>query len=189
MGIRRAVSAAGVLAVLVAGCASSGHAWNADQNSVYVARDGHVESALVYTSEQVNELYDSEELAAYIGQAVDEYNSEHGGAAAQAAQSDTPVSMKSCGIEGNTGTVTFAYASPEDFVTFSAETGDDTHTITAFAVSAVDEPKKDCTRIEVTGTGRICTEGKILETSDSGVTQEDDYTVVTDEGEHYIIFK
>ncbi len=73
---KRAVSAAVVAAVCLAlaGCGLMGGSgtgsWDAGSNSIYVNRDMEVESAIVYTAPQANELYRPEELAAFAEEAV-----------------------------------------------------------------------------------------------------------------------
>ena len=55
-----AVLTASVLlaAVWTAGCfKSSGNTWDGSENSIYVADDLSVQSAMIYTSEKDNELY------------------------------------------------------------------------------------------------------------------------------------
>lgn len=202
-----------------AGCGqqSKTGTWNANINSVHVTRAMEVESALVYSSEQFNELYNRNELAEFAKNAIAEYNSENG---AEAAAENTegkaklPVALKSCSLEGRTGVLIFDYASPEDFVSFAEATEDDTHTITSLTVQKVSEAEgiseasftdrkgkaataetvakqADAVAVIVEGAGTICTEGKILYVAgeQTPVTLKDDFTASTGEGKNYIIFK
>ena len=202
-----------------AGCGqqSKTGTWNANINSVHVTQAMEVESALVYSSEQFNELYNRDELAEFAKNAIAEYNSENG---AEAAAENTegkaklPVALKSCSLEGRTGVLIFDYASPEDFVSFAEATEDDTHTITSLTVQKVSEAEgisetsftdrkgkaataetvakqSDAVAVIVEGAGTICTEGKILYVAgeQTPVTLKDDFTASTGEGKNYIIFK
>ncbi len=216
MRLRNAVLAVCAAAMLATGCGrGSGGKWPAGVNSVYVTEEQAVESVLVYTSEQFNDLYDQEELAAFVGQAVSDYVAEHGTVEVK-GESRPPVSMRSCSLEGQTGTVVFTFASPEDFVEFAKATGDDTHSITSLSVRTVSEERRagnlseeigfvnakgkavstdevakrqDYKVVIVEGAGTICTEGKIAYTSQGTAVSEDGHTAVTDGGRHFIVFK
>ena len=64
-----AVLTAAVLfaAVCTAGCSRpSGQSWDGSENSIYVADDLSVQSAMVYTSEKDNELYSADGLAEFV---------------------------------------------------------------------------------------------------------------------------
>lgn len=207
------------LGLAAAGCGqqSKTGTWNANINSVHVTQAMEVESALVYSSEQFNELYDKDELAEFAKEAVAEYNSENG---AEAAAENTegkaklPVALKSCSLEGRTGILVFDYASPEYFVSFAEATEDNTHTITSLKVGKVSETEgisdmafsdlngkavsaetvakqSDAVAVVVEGAGTICTEGKILYVagSQTPVTLKDSFTAETGEGTNCIIFK
>lgn len=209
------VTAAGLL---TAGCGQNAGggsaAWQANDNSIYVAEDMSVESALVYTSEQFNDLYKQEELSAYVEQAIADYTAEN----PTAGDGQAPVALKSCSLEGRTGVLVFDYASPEDFVKFAQATGDNTHTVTALTVRKVaDElaaggltdaasyrtPKDktvdsgEVTKqseygvVTVEGAATIFTEGEIAYVSGGAdeIELKDNHTAVTTEGKHYIIFK
>lgn len=217
---KQAVMAAlAMAAMLLAGCGqkAAGGGWKADENSIYVSKDLGVESALLYTSGQDNELYKQEELETFVGEFVAAYNQEQGAAAlsanAQGAEK-LPVAVKSCKLEGRTGTVVFEYASPEDFVKFSGESGDDTHTVTFLQVQPVSEAAKEGGFEEVSfltadgkaaessavsgqsdggvvvieGAAAVYTEGAVSYVSD-GVMVKDGNTVLTPEGKSYIVFK
>ena len=202
-----------------AGCGqqSKTGTWNANINSVYVTQAMEVESALVYSSDQFNELYNRDELAEFAKAAVAEYNSENG---AEAAAENTegkaklPVALKSCSLEGRTGVLIFDYAAPEYFTSFAEASEDDTHTITSLAVQKVAEAegiseaaftdrkgkavtaenvvkKTDAVAVIVEGAGTIFTEGKILYVAgdQTPVEIKDDFTAATGEGKSYIIFQ
>ncbi|MDO4268982.1 MAG: hypothetical protein Q4C73_10960 [Eubacteriales bacterium] len=139
-----AVFAAAGLAAALAGCGQKAAAegWKANENSIYVTKDGQVESAMIYTAEKANDLYTREGLEAFARDAVSAYNEEQG---AEAASENTegeerlPAALKSCSLEGQTGTLVFEYGSPEDFVEFSMENGDNTHSITGLKAGAAGE--------------------------------------------------
>lgn len=190
MVVRKTVFLAAAV-ILTVGCTRRDSDWKPSESSIFIGRDRHVESALVYTAERDNDLYTQEKLASYIEEAVEQYNAEYKNAKASSSEAKNPeklVEVRSCSLEGQTGTVIFSYSSPEEFVRFSEITGDDTHTVTSLQVEGTDQPKKHSVSVQLTGCVRISTDGKILETSEQGVTLLDDHTAVTDEGEHYIIF-
>ena len=139
-----AVLTASVLlaAVWTAGCfKSSGNTWDGSENSIYVADDLSVQSAMVYTSEKDNELYSADGLAEFVREQIASYNEEQG-AAAESENTDgsakLPAALVSSSLEGKTGKLVFAYGTPEDFVRFSEENGDDTHTVTSLQVLDTD---------------------------------------------------
>ena len=210
-----AVLTAAVLfaAVCTAGCSrSSGQSWDGSENSIYVADDLSVQSAMVYTSEKENDLYSAEGLAEFAKEQIASYNEEQG-AAAEAENTEggekLPVALEKCSLEGQTGTLVFAYGTPEDFVKFSEENGDDTHTVTSLAVFDTEEAKlpdlayktpagknadiqkaaaKDSHMVLTEGSATVYTEGKILYVTD-GVEVKSDHSAVTPEGTGCIIFK
>jgi len=199
--------------LLLAGCGQQQPAaWEAKENSIYVTRAMEVQSALVYRAEQPNELYSSEELAAFAGEAVAAYNEAQGAEAAssnEGRETKLPVALKSCSLEGETGTLVFEYADPGQFVTFSQETGDNTHSVTELAVAAVSKDTlpdqellkpdgkpadaekaastKDGRVVIVEGAATVYTEGKIdYVTAGVGVTGSN--VAVTPEGRSAIVF-
>ena len=210
-----AVLTAAVLfaAVCTAGCSrSSGQSWDGSENSIYVADDLSVQSAMVYTSEKENDLYSAEGLAEFAKEQIASYNEEQG-AAAEAENTEggekLPVALEKSSLEGQTGTLVFAYGTPEDFVKFSEENGDDTHTVTSLAVFDTEEAKlpdlayktpagknadiqkaaaKDSHMVLTEGSATVYTEGKILYVTD-GVEVKSDHSAVTPEGTGCIIFK
>ena len=210
-----AVLTAAVLfaAVCTAGCTrSSGQSWDGSENSIYVADDLSVQSAMVYTSEKENDLYSAEGLAEFAKEQIASYNEEQG-AAAEAENTEggekLPVALEKSSLEGQTGTLVFAYGTPEDFVKFSEENGDDTHTVTSLAVFDTEEAKlpdlayktpagknadiqkaaaKDSHMVLTEGSATVYTEGKILYVTD-GVEVKSDHSAVTPEGTGCIIFK
>ncbi len=214
MKMNRAVWIAAMAAgLLLAGCGQQQPtAWEAKENSIYVTRTMEVQSALVYRAEQPNELYDSEELAAFAGEAIAAYNEAQGAEAAysnEGRETKLPVALKSCSLEGETGTLVFEYAQPEQFVTFSQETGDNTHAVTELSVAAVSKgnlPDQDMLKpdgkladwekaastkngriVVVEGAATIYTEGKIdYVTAGVGVTGSN--IAVTPEGRSAIVF-
>lgn len=207
--------------ILLAGCGQkSGGEWKANENSIYVTRAQEVQSALVYTSERTNELYQQAELEAFAEQAVIEYNEANGAGAAavnEEGQAKLPVAVKSCTLEDRTGTLVFDYASPKHYENFAQATGDNTSTVQNIRVcrgtdgeaadilaefdlakadgKAMDRAKilknEDYVIVAFDGAGAVCTEGKIAAmASDAAETvQRDDFTVVTGEGRHCIVFK
>ena len=214
---KAAVLAAAVLlcAVWAAGCSETGakkKAWDASENSIYVADDLSVQSAMVYTSEKENDLYSAEGLAEFAKEQIASYNEEQG-AAAEAENTEggekLPVALEKSSLEGQTGTLVFAYGTPEDFVKFSEENGDDTHTVTSLMVCDTESAKlpdltyktsagkdadiqkaaaKDSHMVLTEGSTKVYTEGKILYVTD-GVEVTGDHSAVTPEGTGCIIFK
>ncbi len=213
---KKAVLTAAVLlaAVWSAACSrSAGKAWDASENSIYVADDLSVKSAMVYTSEKENELYSADGLAEFAKEQIRAYNEEQG-ASAEAenakGKEKLPVALERCSLEGKTGTLVFDYASADDFVTFSSENGDNTHTVTSLQIADTDtetipdltfkslsgkaaEPQtasetKGSHMIITDGSAKIYTEGKILFVTD-GVNVVSSYSAVTPEGTGCIIFK
>ena len=210
-----AVLTAAVLfaAVCTAGCSrSSGQSWDGSENSIYVADDLSVQSAMVYTSEKENDLYSAEGLAEFAKEQIASYNEEQG-AAAEAENTEggekLPVALEKSSLEGHTGTLVFAYGTPEDFVKFSEENGDDTHTVTSLMVCDTESAKlpdltyktsagkdadiqkaaaKDSHMVLTEGSTKVYTEGKILYVTD-GVEVTGDHSAVTPEGTGCIIFK
>lgn len=207
------------LGLMLAGCGQKAKTgtWNANTNSIYVNHAMEVQSALVYTSETENDTYSQEELKAFAEEAVVDYNTANGGAAASAnseGAAKLPVALTSCILEGKTGTLVFQYATADDFVKFSEENGDNTHTVTAMAVKTVADAVaagdfadvvfvnpsgKEVAADEVTkqtayyavmteGAAVIQVEGQIAYMTE-GISLRDSYTAVTPEGKNVIIFK
>ncbi len=202
-------------AILAVGCGKkdADYTWNAKESSIYVSNELEVESALVYTSEQFNELYTQEGLEEFAKEAVIRYNEEQG-ASAQAENTEgsekLPTALVSTKLESRTGTLIFDYKSAEDFVKFAKETEDDTNTVTDLKVGTVSDGIPDgmtfttlagktaesseltknaeTKMIVVTGSATICTQGKISFISD-GVTVTDSHTAVTPEGTSCILFQ
>lgn len=211
-----------LVAICVSGCEQKATGtWRADENSIYVNREQNVQSALVYTSDVENELYDQNELRNFVQAAIDEKLTSLAGNGEIAILTDElqqkpPVTLISCTLEGQTGTLIFDYADPEYYGVFAELTGDNTNTVRNLkvvntageqaadvlpdvelkrangkTVKAEDVLKqKDCTIVVFEGAGTICTEGKIRYIdSDSDVKLKDDFTAVTGEGRHCIVFK
>lgn len=207
-------------ALLLTGCGQKSGEWKANENSVYVTRSEEVQSALVYTSEKENELYTMEGLQAFAQEAVAAYN-EASGAAAEAVNEEgrekLPATLKSCTLEGRTGTLVFEYATPEDYEQFAQATGDNTNTIRNIYIARGTDPETvyripdmtltkkdgkavlpgkivrsdDYVVVVFEGSGTVCTEGRIvcMASDASDTVQRDDFTVVTGEGLHCIVFK
>lgn len=220
-----AVSGALLLAacLALAGCGRLGGSsadWDTGVNSIHVTRAMEVESALVYTSAQENELYQPEGLASFAEEAVIAYNQARGAEARarnEEGRDRLPVALTSSSLEGSTGKLVFAYGTPGDFVGFSQETGDNTHTVTALEVGRAADlaaqgklagmtfvrpdgkdaspeeaaKSKNGVAVLVDGSGTICTEGKVafLSKGTGELTMKDDHTVVTGEGNHCIVFQ
>lgn len=208
--------------ILLSGCGQKATGeWKANENSIYVTRAQEVQSALVYTSEQDNDLYEQEELAAFVKAAIeDELTSLAGNGEiaviTEDLQQNPPVSLASCKLEGRTGTLIFDYASAEYYGKFADLTGDNTNNIRNLMVVSASDAKaaealgrtgvvkengkaaevsdvtkhEDYVVVAFEGAGTICTEGKIIYISaNSDVTLKDDFTAVTGDGTHCIIFK
>lgn len=208
----------GAVGMLMVSCGKlGGRSWAANENSIYVTKDLEVESAMVFTSIQANELYSQEELAADTRQWVQDYNAANG-AEASFENSDKkaklPVALKSCKLEGQTGTLIFEYGMPQHFVGFSQTVGDDTHTVTALMAGTAAEVlasgefdgtfmamdgstaqagdvagQSKYKAVAVEGAGVVCLEGKVKYVSSGGASIRDEHTAVTGEGMNYIIFQ
>lgn len=195
--------------------------WKANENSIYVNRAQEVQSALVYTSEQENDLYSQKELEAFVQAAIQEELANLAGngqitVLTDELQKNPPVSLVSCTLEGRTGTLVFDYASAEYYGAFADQTGDNTNGIRNLQVMHASDAKaakilretgavkangkaaevssvtkhEDYVLAAFEGAGTICTEGKIVYISaNSDVTLRDDFTAVTGEGRHWIVFK
>lgn len=213
---KQAVLAAAVLAgILITGCGqkSTAGAWEANENSIYVSSGLEVESALIYTSEKNNDLYTQDGLASFVKEKIAEYNTAQG-AAAEAENKEgaeaLPVALESCTLEGQKGKLVLDYKTPDDFVRFSQETGDNTHTVTALTVADIaaglpedlkfqtpDGKAADAAEvaklsgghvITVEGSATLYTEGKVAYVSE-GVTMKRENAVLTTEGRNCIVFQ
>ncbi len=207
----------GTAGVLLVSCGKLGGAkWAADENSIYVTKDLQIQSAMVFTAPEANELYSRDELAAEAGEWIRDYNVAKG---AEAAWENTdgkaklPVALKSCSLEGQTGKLIFDYGSPSDFVGFAEETGDTTHTVTALqtgaaslvlasggsggnfmapdgsTVEAGELVKEGYQAVAVEGAGVVFIQGRLVAVSTGVNAVLDEHTVKTGEGMNYIIFK
>ncbi len=201
----------------LAGCgqktASGG--WNTGENSIYVTKDMAVQSAMVYTSEKSNDLYTKDGLEAYAREAVSVYNAEQGAAAESENQKNAerlPAALKSCELNGQTGTLVLEYGSAEDFVKFAQMTGDNTHTVTELNVGTVADMTSDLPDVSfltaagkeaelsavtgagdsraviAEGAGTIYVDGQLTYVTE-GVTVKAGNAVMTPEGASCIIFK
>lgn len=208
--------------VLLSGCGQKATGeWKANENSIYVTRAQEVQSALVYTSEQDNDLYEQEELTAFVEAAIEEELTSLAGNGEIAVltedlQQNPPVSLVSCTLEGRTGTLIFDYASADYYGKFAELTGDNTNDIRNLLIMGASDAKaaevlgetgvvkangkaaevsdvikhEDYVVVAFEGAGTICTEGKIVYISaGSDVTLKNDFTAVTGDGKHCIIFK
>lgn len=210
------LAAAALSCAVLAGCGQKQEGtWNANENSIYVTKELAVESAMVYTSDKPNELYTEEGLSSYAEEAVTSYNTEHGGAAAfenEKDQEKLPAALKSCSLEGQTGKLVFEYASADDFVNFSIENGDNTHSITGLSVGTAAElagelegmtfltaAGKDAELASVTGesknkavivegAGTVYVEGGVAFVTE-GVRVKAGNAVITSEGTNCIVFQ
>ena len=104
----------GAVGFLMVSCGGTGGAgkWAASENSIYVTKDMEVQSAMVFTSAEANELYSQEEMAAEAKEWVRDYNAANGAEAASENQDKKiklPVALKSCTLEGQTGRLVFDY--------------------------------------------------------------------------------
>ena len=162
-------------AVWTAGCsAGSGKTWDGSENSIYVADDLSVQSAMVYTSEKENDLYSAEGLAEFVKEQIASYNEEQGAAAEAENPEDgeiLPAALVSSSLEGQTGRLVFAYKTPA---------GKNADIQKAAA--------KDSHMVLTEGSATVYTEGKILYVTD-GVEVKSDHSAVTPEGTGCIIFK
>ncbi len=207
--------------ILMTGCGQQTSEWKANENSIFVTRAQEVQSALVYTSEQDNDLYQQEELAEFVREAIEEeiaaFNSNgEVSIITEEMQKNPPVTLVSCTLEGRTGTLIFDYSEAQYYGPFAELTGDNTNSIRNLTVcSGADTEssgilsgagitkangkaakaediagRDEYVIVAFEGAGTICTEGKIAYISENtGVSLRDDFTAVTGEGTHFIIFK
>lgn len=207
----------GTVGFLMVSCGRPGGAkWAADENSIYVTKDLQVQSAMVFTAPEANELYSEEELAAEAGEWIQDYNVLSG---AEAAWENTdgkaklPVALRSCSLEGQTGKLVFDYGNPSDFVGFARETKDTTHTVTSLqtgtaasvmeaggagesytgpdgsTVESGELMKESYKAVAVEGAATVCLQGKLVAASTGVKAVLDEHTVATGEGMNYIIFQ
>jgi hypothetical protein len=210
------LGAVGFLMVSCGGTGGSGK-WAASENSIYVTKDLQVQSAMVFTSAEANELYSQEELAAEAKEWVRDYNAANGAEAAsenQDKKTKLPVALRSCTLEGQTGSLVFDYETPDHFVKFAQATGDDTHSVTGLSVGkaadvlalgnysgsftamdggtveleAVTKEEK-LKAVAVEGAGVFFVEGKVMYVSSGDTVIRDEHTAVTGDGMNYIIFQ
>lgn len=169
--------------VLLSGCGQDATVeWKANENSIYVNRAQEVQSALVYTSEQDNDLYNQEELEAFVQEAIQEELANLAGnveitVLTEELQQNPPVSLVSCKLEGRTGTLVFDYASAEYYGAFADQTGDNTNGIRNLQVMGVSDANAE--RI-LNETGAVKANGKAAEVSD--VIKHKDYIIAAFEG-------
>lgn len=194
--------AAGIAAVTVLLTACAGNAssskFEPKQSSIFISRDGSVQSALVKTYE--NDYYSEEELNQFLTEAVGEYDG---------------VSLVSCKMADGTANAVFSYGSAADFLVFAEAEKDWENMLSELSVMKVSEglsaglildgkfvnPKganidsdkvtrqSDLYMVASDGGALIQTEGKVQYMS-AGCTLVDDFTVQTpEEGRAYIIFK
>ncbi len=211
-----ALGAAGFLMVSCGSLGGNGK-WAASENSIYVTKELEIQSAMVFTSAEANELYNQEELAEEARAWIQDYNVSEGAAAAAEnhdGMNKLPVALKSFRLEGQTGALVFDYNTPEDFVKFAQAVGDDTHTVTSLSVGAaadvltsgdysgtftsMDGAVADLSEVTkqskykavaVEGAGVVCLEGKVKYISAGDTVIRDEHTAVTGEGINYIIFQ
>ena len=197
--------------MLMAGCSGLGGSLDfaPDTSSIYVRKDGTLESALVETFEN-KEYYSQESLQSFASELVEEYNQNAG----SKGQETLPVQLKSCQLEGGSAKLIFQYASAEDLLNFAAQTGDDSVGTETLYVDTVgnalmkekvidgkflkpdgtevsnDTVTKQSSAMVIAAEGPVTvqTEGKILYVTE-GVTVEEKNQAVTPEGKSYIVFK
>jgi|InofroStandDraft_1065614.scaffolds.fasta_scaffold54116_2 hypothetical protein len=208
----------GAVGLLMVSCKKAGGTakWAANENSIYVKKDLQIQSAMVFTAAEANELYNEEELAAEAGEWIQDYNVSNGAEAAwenTQGKAKLPVALRLCSLEGQTGKLVFDYGSPSHFVGFAMETEDTTHTVTSLqtgtAASMMEaggagerytgpdgstvEPgeltKEGYQAIAVEGAALVCLEGKLVAASTGVKAVLDEHTVSTGEGMNYIIFQ
>lgn len=215
---KRSIAAAAILiATIIGGCGQVGSTggWSGDVNGIYVNRGMEIEEALVYTSEKDTDTYNQEEMKTFLEESVVEYNTAKGGPAQASnteGQTKLPVALKSCKLDGKTGSAVFTYATGDDLVAFAQEAGGSSHTLGGFSVqkvseagdalslgtfvkpdgtaATIDEVKKEAEAIVITaeGAATVYTEGTIAYVS-NGVTIQDKSAVTPQDGTSFIIFK
>lgn len=215
----RAVWMAAAIGLLISGCGQQQklEGWKADENSIYVNRAMAVESAMVYTSQKDNDTYSQEEMQKFAEEAVIDYNTANGAEAASAnteGGTPLPVAVKSVKLAGKTGTMIFGYAGPDDFVKFSQEVEDTSHTVSSLSVKKVSdaaaageladmtlvtadgkavevsevEKKADAVIVTVEGAAAVYTEGSVLYRSEQAAAKGTN-GVQTAEGKNIIVFQ
>ncbi|MDO4296168.1 MAG: hypothetical protein Q4D90_08455 [bacterium] len=195
-----------MLGVTACGGGTSTSEFTPSQSSIYVSRDGKIQSALVQSYDA--DYYSEEELREFLTAEIDSYNQE--------GQTEAPVELSSCSLENGTASAIFSYGSTADFLAFAEAEQDtdnelselsamkvadalaaglllDAEFVKAKDASAVDAEKitrqSDLNMVASSGGARIQTEGKVQYLS-KGCTLVDDFTVQTpEEGRAYIIFK
>ena len=163
------------------------------ENSIYIKRDGTLESAIISGSQQT--YYNVDALKAFVQKEIDEYNVKKG---AQA------VSIVSAEINNNIIKLILSYSDANSMIEFAQTTQDDTLNITSVSIMSMkdaqaagltqglspDAAKKKSAYIAVIdGTGYVYTEGKILFAEGSAVTKTSDFTVNLGGGRSYIVFE
>lgn len=164
-----------------------------NENSIYIKRDGTLESAIISGSQQT--YYNVDALKAFVQKEIDEYNVKKG---AQA------VSIVSAEINNNIIKLILSYSDANSMIEFAQTTQDDTLNITSVSIMSMkdaqaagltqglspDAAKKKSAYIAVIdGTGYVYTEGKILFAEGSAVTKTSDFTVNLGGGRSYIVFE
>lgn len=209
------LTAAAVL--MAAGCGrnEAANIWNANENSIYVTKTMEVESAMVYTSENTNDLYTQDGLSAFAKEAAAEFNDAQGAAAISEnteGATKLPVALKSCELEGQTGKLVFEYGTPEAFAEFSKQYGDGVVTelsVTPIADAALTEgfdsapfltatgkaaDTADVSKqteggvIVIDGAASVYMEGKVTYVTE-GCMVKSEHCVVTPEGTNYIVYQ
>ena len=164
-----------------------------NENSIYIKRDGTLESAIISGSQQA--YYNVDGLKAFVQKEIDEYN------LAKGAQA---VSIVSAEVENNVIKLILSYSDAASMLEFAQLAQDDTLKITALQVlsmkdakaaglTAVLSPeaakKKSAHLAVIDGSGYIYTEGKVLFAEGQAVTKTGEFTVNAGEGRSYIVFE
>lgn len=218
--IKIALSCAVLCCLLITGCSDLGGAsareFKPVQSSIFVGRDGSIQSAVIETYTEGD--YDQAEMQAMAESVLSAHNLAQGAAEAgrnEEGAAKLPAAVKSCTVGEGKAALIYEFASGSDLVKFARENDDETiqlEEISAFTVSEglvqgslldgnfikvkdgssvsndTVTSKSDWTAVAVTGPAVIVTEGKIQYVT-QGVTVTDNFTVSTPEGKSYIVFK
>ena len=166
------VAAALSVMVTVAGC-SSKTGFEPTESSLYIKKDGSIQSALIYTTDESLDGASEDSLKEFIQKELDEYNS---------MQSEkNAVTIDSVKLDGKTISVIYDYASPFYIASWAEYSQDDSIKLSSIEID------KTAKTVAVDGEAVIYFEGDIENASD-GVSVDGKRAVTPDEAS-IIIYK
>lgn len=158
--------------VTLVGC-STKMGFNPTENSIYVKKDGSVQSALIYTADESLDGASEDSLKEFIQKELDEYNS---------MQSEkNAVTIDSVKLDGKTISVIYDYASPFYIASWAEYSQDDSIKLSSIEID------KTAKTVAIDGEAVIYFEGDIENASD-GVSVDGKRAVTPDEAS-IIIYK